>query len=491
VSGELFAGYPTARIDEAVGPDGRLRTGWAGLSAALERLGAAGLVAAAGDLTARRLERGVAVSAWVDGRQELRPVPMDPVPRVVDAGTWAQLSGGVAQRHRALNAFLADVYRPAGRRRGDTDRAAEIVRAGVLPDWAVAHGPGRDADAVARAWPGQLRATVAGADVVRRADGRWLVTRDVLRVPAGIGYALADRESSSAAVPELIEGVGGQLVDPAEAVPLLRSALAAAAPPACTVPPRIAVLTQGEGDGAWFEHRVLAEALGAPLVRAGDLWPRGDGGVEAAVDGGRLPVDVLYRRFDDALLGAYPTGVGLPLGVALTEAVRAGRLGLANVPGNAVADDAAGYAWVPAMIRFYLGEEPLLESASTWVLADPAAWTAVQHRLHELEVQSVAGYGGRGVVHGPSCSAAELAALRAEIAAAPHRFVAREPVEPSTAPTLVDGVLRPRPVDLRMFSVAGPTTTTLPLALTRVAADGAPERLGAPGGGSKDTWLLR
>ncbi|CCG01624.1 Conserved protein of unknown function [Blastococcus saxobsidens DD2] len=491
MNGELFAGYPTTRVDEAVGPDGRLRNGWAGMAAALERLGSAGLVAAAADLGARRRERGVAVSAWVDGRQELRPVPLDPVPRVLDAGTWAALSGGVAQRHRALNAFLADVYRPAGRRRGDPDRAAEIVRAGMVPDWPAAHGPGRDPGPVPRAWPGQPRATVAAADVVRGADGRWLVTRDALQVPSGIGYALADRESARAATPELFAGLGSRLVDPADAVPLLRGALAAAAPPACTGAPRIAVLTQGESDGAWFEHQVLAEALGAPLVRAGDLWPRGDGGVEVAVDGGRLPVDVLYRRFDDALLGAYPTGVGLPLESGLTEAVRAGRLGLANVPGNGIADDAAGYAWVPAMIRFYLGEEPLLDSARTWVLADPSAWAAVRDRLHELEVQEVAGYGGRGVVHGPACSAAELAALREEIAAAPHRFVAREPVEPSTAPTLVDGVLRPRPVDLRVFSVAGTTTTTLPVALTRVAPEAAPVRVGVPGGGSKDTWLLR
>ena len=194
---------------------------------------------------------------------------------------------------------------------------------------------------------------------------------------------------------------------------------------------------------------------------------------------------------DDASLGAYRTGANLPLDVALTEAVRAGRLGLANVPGNGVADDAAGYAWVPAMIRFYLGEEPLLDSVDTWVLADPAAWAAVRGRLGRLDVEEVAGYGGRRVVHGPACSRAELDALRAEITAAPHRFVAREPLEPSTAPTLVDGELRPRPVDLRIFSVSGPTTTTLPLALTRVAPDDGPARPGVPGGGSKDTWLLR
>ena len=482
MSEELFAGYPSSRADEAVGPDGRLATGWVEVAGALDRLGAAALTRAAAELAIRRRERGVAVSRWVDGRQELRPVPLDPVPRPVDPGTWTALSRGVAQRHRALNAFLADAYRPAGRRRGDPDRAADIVRAGVLPDWAVTSGPGRDPDAVSRAWPGQPRAAVAAADVVRTAGGRWVVVRDVLRAPSGIGFALANRENARAATPQLFAAAGRRVADPSEAVAGLRAALAGAAPPGGERPPRIALLSHGEHDGAWFEHRVLAEALGAPLVRSGDLWPRRDGGVEVAVDGGRMPVDVLYRRFDDTLLGAYPTGAGLPLAAALTDAVRAGRLGLANVPGNAVADDGAGYAWVPEMIRFYLGEEPLLASTPTWVLADPAAWAAVRDRLHELEVQSVAGYGGRDVVHGPSCSAAELAALRAEIEATPHRFVAREPLEPSTAPALVDGVLRPRPVDLRLFSVADESTTALPVALTRV---------GGPEAGMKDTWLLR
>ena len=487
----LFAGYPPVRTDEAVGPDGRLHGGWVALAAALERVGADGLTEAAAELAARRHALGVATSVWVDGRQEVRPVPMDPVPRLVGAGSWAALSAGVAQRHRALEAFLADAYRPAGRRRSDTDRAAEIVRAGVLPEWAVAHSPGRDPESVARAWPGQRRVTVAATDVVRATDGRWVVARDNLRVPSGIGYALANRDSARTAVPGLFSGAGRPVAEPAEALALLARALADAAPPAVPGPPRIAVLTQGESDGAWFEHQVLAAALEVPLIRAGDLWPRGDGGLEAAVDGQRVPVDVLYRRFDDATLGAYRTGADVPLDLALTEAVRAGRLGLANVPGNGVADDAAGYAWVPSMIRFYLGEEPLLDSVRTWVLADPAAWAEVRGRVHELDVEEVAGYGGRRVVHGAACSTAELEALCAEIAAAPHRFVAREPLEPSTVPTFTEGALRPRPVDLRMFSVAGATTTVLPLALTRVAPEDGPGRPGVPGGGSKDTWLLR
>jgi uncharacterized circularly permuted ATP-grasp superfamily protein len=201
-----------------------------------------------------------------------------------------------------------------------------------------------------------------------------------------------------------------------------------------------------------------------------------------------VPVDVLYRRFDDAALGAYRVPMGQPLDWVLAEAVRAGRLGLANVPGNGVADDVTTYAFVPAMIRFYLAEEPLLESVPTWVLADPEQWAQVRDRLHELVVEPAEGYGGSGgAVVGPTASAARLAQLSAEVAAAPHRFVAREPVEPSTVPVLVDGGLQPGTVDLRVFSAAGPEPRALPAPLTRVAAAGTvPGR----GDGTKDTWLL-
>jgi uncharacterized circularly permuted ATP-grasp superfamily protein len=224
-------------------------------------------------------------------------------------------------------------------------------------------------------------------------------------------------------------------------------------------------------------------------VRAADLWPRVDGGLAVSVGGEHRPVDVLYRRFDDGLMGAFRVPIGTPLESLLTEAVRAGRLGLANVPGNGLADDAATYAWVPAMIRFYLGEEPLLASVPTWVLADEQQWAEVRDRLHELVVKPVAGYGGKGAVFGPACSTAELASLQAEVAAAPYRFVAQEPVESSTMPTLVDGALVPRHVDLRVFSVAGAAgaTHTLPVPLTRVAPD---EGATQTGGATKDTWLL-
>ncbi|GAA3178601.1 circularly permuted type 2 ATP-grasp protein [Blastococcus jejuensis] len=491
MSPDLLADYPAAVADEAVEPGGRLRPAYAPLGPVLHRLGTAGLAEAAAALEAERSRRGVSLSAWSDGRQHPQPFRQDPWPRVVPLAEWTLLAAGVEQRHRALTAFLADAYRAAGRRRGDPDRDPDVVRAGVLPPWAVAHSPGRTPEAVGLAWPGQARAGIAAADVVRTSDGRWVVVRDELRAPAGLGFALAGRDVARAAVPGLCPAEDSGVVDPRAALPVLQAGLAAGAPPECAGPPTVAVLTAGQTDGAYAEHAILAEALGVPLVRAGDVWPRADGGVELAVRGERVPVDVLYRRFDDAALGAYRTPIGQALDSVLAEAVRAGRLGLVNVPGNGVADDVTTFAFVPAMIRFYLGEDPLLDSVRTWLLADPDQWAQVRDRLDELVVEPAEGYGGSGTVAGPTASATELAQLYAEVAAAPHRFVAREAVDSTTVPTLVDGVLRPRHVDLRVFSVATPEPRVLPAPLTRVAAQaGSTETAAAQGGGTKDTWLL-
>ena len=483
MSGPLFAGYPATTADEAVSPDGRLRDDYARLAPGLERLGIEGLAAAAGTMAAEREARGIAVGSWSDGRQTVRPFPLDPVPRIVPAREWARVAAGVEQRHRALNAFLADAYRAAGRRRGDADRAPELVRAGVLPEWAVAHSPARHPDAVGLAWRGQPRATVAGTDVVRDSAGGWTVLEDHLDVPAGLGCALANRRSARVAVRGLFRAVDGP-VDTWTAVPRLRAALDGVAPPECAGVPSPAVLTTDEGALVPFEPRLLAEALGVPLVRPAQLWPRADGGIEASVGGRRVGIDVVYRWFDDGELRVHRTPAGLSLGALMAEGVRAGRLSLVNVPGNAVADDRATFAWVPAMIRVDLGEQSLLAAPRTWVLADAAQWAEVRERLHQLVLKPVGGYGGGGSVVGPACSAAELAQLQAEVAAAPHRFVAQEPAELSTVPTFADGALEPRPVELRVFSVADPGggAQALPAPLTRLA--------GAWPSPTKDTWLL-
>jgi carboxylate-amine ligase len=302
---------------------------------------------------------------------------------------------------------------------------------------------------------------------------------------------VAARRGIASGAPALLPA--RDVADPARALPALHAALRAAAPPACAGTPVTAVLGCGDALPSAAEETVLAEALGAPLVTASDLWPRLDGGVTAGVSGRRVPIDVLHLRVDDAELAASRTSTGQTVGTLLAEAVRAGRLGLANVPGNGLADDLTTHAGVPAMIRFYLGEEPRLDQVPTWVLADEHQWASVRERLHELVLVPVAAYGGGRPVVGPECSAAELAELQAEVAAAPHRFIARAPVDATTAPALVGNRLLPRPVDLRVFSVAtgGNGVQVLDAPLTRVDLSGGTSGFDLGRGAAvKDTWLL-
>jgi uncharacterized circularly permuted ATP-grasp superfamily protein len=487
----VFARYPGSPGDEAVAADGSMRPAYESVAQVLDVLGAVGITALVGAIAQERRMRGVAFGSFVDGRLQERTFPLCPVPRVLSAADWAHLSLGVEQRTRALNAFLTDVYRPAGRRRTDSDQHPEVVRAGVVPAWIVSASPGYRPAAVGLGAAGQQRITVSGLDLLQGPTG-WVVLEDNLRVPSGIGYALSNRDSGRAALPQLYaDAEAAGLVDPVESVALLRAALADAAPAGCTGVPQLGVLTDGAQNSAWFEHRLLADAMGVPIVTPDTLWATPTGGVAVQVEGERIPLDVLYRRFDEADLAAHLTPTGTPVDVLLGEAVRAGRLALANVPGNGVADDKATYRYVPEMIRFYLGEEPVLATVPTWLLADAGDLAEVRDRLHELVVKPVDGYGGRGVVFGPLCSATELAELHAEVFAAPHRFVAQEPVDFSTVPTVIDGMVLPRRADLRVFAVAGTSTQVLPAPLTRVAlAEGSLLVNSSQGGGSKDTWVL-
>ena len=483
-----LAGYPATRGDEVVAPSGALRDAARALAPLLGRPDLIELAAAA-SATFGSCGGGIAVRR--DGRPAVRAVPVDPVPRPIDRRSWSALSAGVAQRHRALDAFLADVYRASGRRRSDPDRAPEIVRAGALPEWAVVGSPGHDPAAVGMAWPSQRRIGLLGCDVVRTDDGRWLVRADDARRPAGLGPALSLRRAIASAAPALLPPE--DVADPADALPLLRAALDAAAPPACAGRPEVAVLRSADLPSPPGEDAALATALDVPLVAPSDLWPRVDGGIAAAVDGRRLPVDVLHLRLDDAELAASRTPAGQTVGALLGEAVRGGRLGLVNVPGNALADEPTTFAGVPAMIRFYLGEEPLLEQVPTWVLADGPQWAEVRDRLHELVVVPMAAYGGGPTVVGPECTPTELAELQAQVAAAPHRFIARAVVVPSTAPALGAGRLLPRALDLRVFSAASgrDRVEVLDAPLTRVAVgEGASDVDLAAGAAVKDTWLL-
>ena len=475
----LLAGYRAGPLDEAVDPAGQVRAPYRDIFATLDAGGVAGLRSAAAAVDRVRISEGISFTAEVDGEPREQPFPLDPIPRLLSASDWATITAGLQQRTRALNAFLADVYGPA-----------LIVRDGLMPASVVRNCPGFLQAARDIAPGGRPRASVLGFDLLHTPTGQWVVLEDNLRVPSGLGYAVANRRTAAAGLPLLhpwpglvsVESVAGQL----------REALQAAAPPGCPrATPSVAVLSDGPDNSAWYEHQLLAEAMGVPVVRPDQIAGTPDG-VCARIDGVMQPVDVLYRRLGDDEIVDGPA-ISVSANALLAAAARAGTVSLANAPGNGVADDKAIYAFVPTMIGYYLGEEQLIGDVGTWVLADPGQYAGVRDILHELVVKPVDGSGGAGVMIGPDLTGSEVDTMRAQVAAAPERYIAQEVIRFSTHPTLTADGLAPRHVDLRAFALAGGDSVTVPdVALSRVAleSDGLVVN-SSRGGGSKDTWLQR
>src|SRR3954454_23976923 len=384
------------------------------------------------------------------------PFPIDLVPRLLPADQRGWLRHGLEQRTAALSAFLDDIY--------DEQR---IVEAGVVPRVVVEQAPGRrDAGRIPAA--GRPRATVMGMDLLHDGHGRWLVLEDNLRVPSGLGYALEARRTIATVLPELTPYSQRQWVS--DSPQLLRRALEAAAPTPAGGEPAIAVLSSGPADSAWFEHRMLASAMKAPLVLPRDLIAVGDRIAILRPDGPRR-IDVLYRRSDEDDLAGARSATGEPLLAQLLHAVGAGTLWLANAGGNGIADDKAVYAYVPAMIRYSLGEEPLLDNVETRVLADPDSYREVIGHLQDYVIKPVHAPSGQGIVIGPHASAAELEDLRRRIEADPTGFVAQELVDTTTHPTLMSHRLEPRRVDLRVFTVCTPEPEGVSAPPTRGAVE--------------------
>jgi carboxylate-amine ligase len=471
----LFRGYRSPSHDEGVTAAARPRSTHARVLERLSALGATELRARSEQLAREQLAAGVVFKPT--GEQQARVFPIDLCPRVLSAEEWSRLQGGVAQRARALDAFLRDIY---------SDGA--IVRDGIVPEWLVHDSPGYKSAGAAPA-PSQRRVQVAGFDIIRDHDGRWLVLEDNVRVPSGVGYAISGRRLMRKVLPELFEDV--DLADPELLPGLLRRALLESAPPRpSSDTPQVVVLSSGPTDSAFFEHDMLAKAMDVPLVLPGDLLVSDGKTWRVEPSGARSRVDVIYLRMDDQL--SHRRGAdGKVLGPALVSAVRAQTLTLANALGNGVADDKAIYAYVPKLIQYYLGELPLLEQVPTFQCSDPDERAHVLSHLAELVVKPVDGYGGLGVVVGPRASQRELAEARALIEQQPDRWIAQDTVLLSTHPTLSGSRFEPRHVDLRVFVYQGAEPVVAPAALTRVAPAGSLIVNSSRGGGGKDTWLLQ
>ncbi|HPV79857.1 MAG TPA: circularly permuted type 2 ATP-grasp protein, partial [Dermatophilaceae bacterium] len=385
---------------------------------------------------------------------------------------------GLTQRVRALERFLDDVYGPG-----------DLFNDEVMPRTVVTSSPHFHRVVAGLTPANGVRVHVSGIDLVRDGDGRFRVLEDNVRIPSGVSYVMTNRRALTSALPEVF---ADHRIRPVRSYPARLLAALRASAPSGVSDPTVVVLTPGVYNSAYFEHALLARMMGCRLVEGRDLVCQA-GRVMVRTTTGLRPVHVIYRRVDDEFLDPVHFRGDSLLGCAgLVNAARAGNVTLANALGNGVADDKLVYTYVPDLIRYYLGEEPVLPNVDTWRLEDPAHRAEVLDRLAELVLKPVDGSGGKGIVIGPAATSAQLDAVRARIQANPRGWIAQPVVQLSTVPTLVGGQLAPRHVDLRPFAVNdGSSVWVLPGGLTRVAlGEGQLIVNSSQGGGSKDTWVL-
>lgn len=421
---------------------------------------------------------GITFAVYGEGGDPDRLIPFDMMPRVFTQGEWRRLERGIKQRARALNAFLRDVY---GR--------GEIVRAGRIPARLVYQNEAYEKAAAGFVPPRGVFSHIIGVDLVRTGPDEFFVLEDNCRTPSGVSYMLENREIMMRMFPDLFRG---NRIEPVDGYPeLLRRTLASVAPAKCEGEPTIVILTPGHFNSAYYEHSFLANLMGVELVEGQDLFVE-DGFVWMRTTQGPKRVDVIYRRIDDAFIDPLCFRPDSMLGVpGLMDVYRSGGVAIASAPGAGVADDKAIYTFVPEMVRFYLGEEPILKNVDTWQLWRDEDYKHVMANLGDLVVKEVHGSGGYGMLVGPRATKAEIADFAKRIEANPGNYIAQPTLALSTCPTFVEEGIAPRHVDLRPYCLCGERIELVPGGLTRVAlCEGSLVVNSSQGGGVKDTWVL-
>lgn len=422
---------------------------------------------------------GVTFAVYGDVESNERLIPFDVVPRIIGAAEWTELEKGLKQRVSAINAFLKDIY-----------GAQECIRAGIVPPDLIFTNPHYRPEMQGRRPPGDVWTHITGVDLVRTGEDGFLVLEDNCRTPSGVSYMLENREMMMRLFPDLF---AEHRIRPVETyTDMLLQSLRASAPAHAGGDPNIVVLTPGPFNSAYYEHSFLADKLGVELVEGGDLFVHDDTVFMRTTEGPKR-VDVIYRRIDDEFLDPLTfrpdSAVGTP---GLMAAYTAGNVTLSNAVGTGVADDKAVYTYMPEIIRFFSGDEPILGNVPTWRCREPEALKEVLDKLPELVVKEVGGSGGYGMLVGPASTQAEIETFRARLIADPDDFIAQPTLALSTAPTLNGTELAPRHVDLRPFVLSSPRGVQVaPGGLTRVALKaGSLVVNSSQGGGTKDTWVL-
>ncbi|MFN3985367.1 MAG: circularly permuted type 2 ATP-grasp protein [Rhodocyclaceae bacterium] len=420
---------------------------------------------------------GITFAVYGENAGTERLIPFDIIPRIIPSDEWQMLEAGLRQRVKALNAFIRDIYH-------DQD----ILRAGRIPEEQVLNNAQYRAVMRGVSVARDVYAHIAGVDIVRAGAGEYYVLEDNLRVPSGVSYMLENRKMMMRLFPRLFSRYR---VAPVDRYPdILLKTLRSVAPLGVS-DPTVVVLTPGAYNSAYFEHSFLAQQMGVELVEGQDMFVE-DEQVFLRTTRGRQRVDVIYRRVDDDFLDPLAFRPDSVLGVpGLLEAYRAGRVTLSNAIGTGVADDKSIYPYVPEMIRFYLGEEPILHNVPTFMCRREDDLKHVLAHLPELVVKEVHGAGGYGMLVGPAATRAEIAAFRKVLEAHPERYIAQPTLALSNCPTFVEAGIAPRHVDLRPFVLSGEEVQLVAGGLTRVALrEGSLVVNSSQGGGTKDTWVL-
>jgi uncharacterized circularly permuted ATP-grasp superfamily protein len=420
------------------------------------------------------------ITFTVYGRKEgtERIFPHDLLPRIISGTDWDVIERGLTQRVGALNLFLKDLY-----------HERKILRDGIIPGVIVYSCRHFRRQMSGVKVPRDAYVNVMGTDLVRLPDGKFVVLEDNLRVPSGVSYMLSGRKVMKQIFPTLFRKYGVRPIEQYSQV--LLSTLRSLAPEGRR-DPTVVLLTPGVYNSAYYEHAFLARQMGIELVEGRDLVVH-DNVVFMRTTSGLQRVDVIYRRVDDDFLDPLAFRVDSALGASgLFSAYRAGNVTLANALGTGVADDKAIYAYVPKIIRYYLGEDPILDNVETLLMTDDKARTHVADNLHQFVVKAVGESGGYGMLIGPQSSEEQRRQMRERMLADPRNYIAQPVLALSTAPCFVDGRIEPRHVDLRPYVLFGEKTVIVPGGLTRVALrKGSLVVNSSQGGGSKDTWVLQ
>lgn len=424
------------------------------------------------------MNQGITFTVYGKKEGTEKIMPYDLVPRIISGSDWAMLEAGLTQRITAINLLLKDLYHDG-----------KILADGIVPKELILSCKHYRREMRGLRVPQDVYVSIAGTDLIRAGNGDWAVLEDNLRVPSGVSYMLANREVIKRTLPRLFANYG---VRPVDHYPQALHNTLQSLCPVMSSDPSIVVLTPGVYNSAYFEHTFLARQMGCELVEGRDLLVH-DNVVYTRTTAGLRRVDVIYSRIDDDFIDPLAFRADSMLGVpGLFNAYRAGNVALANAIGTGVADDKAVYAYMPKIIKYYLGEDPIIPNIETYLLDDPAQRQHVLANLDKLVVKAVAEAGGYGMLIGPHATQAQRDEFAEAIKANPRNYIAQPTLALSRAPCFIDGRVEPRHIDLRPYILyGGGQTTIVPGGLTRVALKkGSLVVNSSQGGGSKDTWVL-